>query len=176
MPLNHRIRQPSTFWDPCGSGTPPATTKQKDCIAMKKFWKEFKSFINKGNALGLAVGVIIGSAFSTITTSLTNDIIMPIVSIFLGGVDFSSMSVTLPTFYPLAEDAAPNTLNYGSFLSAVINFFILALVVFFIVKGVNRAMSLAKKEEKAPPAPPEPSSEEKLLMEIRDLLKEQKER
>ena len=87
------------------------------------------------------------------------------------------MNVTLPTFYPLAEDAAPNTLNYGSFLSAVINFFILALVVFLIVKAVNKAMSLAKKEEeKAPPAPPEPSNEEKLLMEIRDLLKERNNR
>ena len=78
---------------------------------MRKFWKEFKEFINKGNVLGLAVGVIIGGAFSTITTSLTNDIIMPVVSIFLGGVDFSSMSITLPTFYPLAEDAAPGETN-----------------------------------------------------------------
>ena len=140
---------------------------------MKKFFQEFKEFINKGNVLGLAVGVIIGGAFSTITTSLTNDIIMPIVSIFLGGVDFSSMSVALPTFYALAEDAAPNTLNYGNFISAVINFIILALVVFCIVKAVNRAMEKAKKkEEAAPPPPPEPSAEEKLLTEIRDILKE----
>ena len=140
---------------------------------MKKFLQEFKEFINKGNVLGLAVGVIIGGAFSTITTSLTNDIIMPIVSIFLGGVDFSSMTVALPTFYTVAEDAAPNTLNYGSFISAVINFLILALVVFCIVKTVNGAMEKAKKkEEAAPPAPPEPSAEEKLLTEIRDLLKE----
>ena len=140
---------------------------------MKKFLQEFKEFINKGNVLGLAVGVIIGGAFSTITTSLTNDIIKPIVSIFLGGVDFSSMTVALPTFYTVAEDAAPNTLNYGSFISAVINFLILALVVFCIVKTVNGAMEKAKKkEEAAPPAPPEPSAEEKLLTEIRDLLKE----
>ena len=141
---------------------------------MKKFFKEFKEFINKGNVLGLAVGVIIGGAFSTITTSLTNDVIMPIVSIFLGGVDFSSMSVTLPTFYALAEDAAPNTLNYGNFISAVINFLILALVVFCIVKTVNSAMEKVKKKEEAapPPPPPEPSAEEKLLTEIRDLLKE----
>ena len=145
---------------------------------MKKFIEEFKAFINKGNVLGLAVGVIIGGAFSTITSSLTNDIIMPIVSIFLGGVDFSSMSVALPTFYALAEDAAPNTLNYGNFISAVINFLILALVVFFIVKSVNSAMEKAKKQEEeapaAPAAPPEPSAEEKLLAEIRDLLKEKK--
>lgn len=140
---------------------------------MKKFLQEFKEFINKGNVLGLAVGVIIGGAFSTITTSLTNDIIMPIVSIFLGGVDFSSMVITLPTFHTVAEDAVPNTLNYGSFLSAVINFLILALVVFCIVKAVNRAMDSAKKkEEAAPPPPPQPSAEEKLLTEIRDLLKE----
>lgn len=139
---------------------------------MKKFFHEFKEFISKGNVLGLAVGVIIGGAFSTITTSLTNDIIMPIVSIFLGGVDFSSMSVALPTFHAVAEDAAPNTLNYGSFISAVINFLILALVVFCIVKAVNRVMDSARKKEEEAPAPPQPSNEEKLLTEIRDLLKE----
>ena len=139
---------------------------------MKKFFQEFKAFINKGNVLGLAVGVIIGGAFSTITTSLTNDIIMPLVSIFLGGVDFSSMSVALPTFFNTAEDAVPNTLNYGNFISAVINFIILALVVFCIVKAVNGAMEKAKKKEEADPAPPEPSAEEKLLTEIRDLIKE----
>jgi large conductance mechanosensitive channel len=142
---------------------------------MKKFLEEFKAFINKGNVLGLAVGVIIGGAFSTITTSLTNDIIMPIVSIFLGGVDFSSLKVTLPSLFAVAADAEPNTLNYGNFISAVINFLILALVVFFIVKAVNKAMDATKKkEEEAPAAPPEPSAEEKLLIEIRDLLKEKK--
>ena len=145
---------------------------------MKKFLEEFKAFINKGNVLGLAVGVIIGGAFSSITTSLTNDIIMPIVAIFLGGVDFSSMSVALPTFFNVDPEAAPNLLNYGNFISAVINFLILALVVFFIVKAVNGAMDKIKKKEEpapeAPAAPPEPSAEEKLLTEIRDLLKEQK--
>lgn len=147
---------------------------------MKKFFEEFKAFINKGNVLGLAVGVIIGGAFSSITTSLTNDVIMPIVSIFLGGVDFSSMTITLPTFYHLAADAAPNTLNYGNFISAVINFLIMSLVVFCIVKAVNKAMDMGKSKKKkaeapeAPPAPPEPSNEEKLLTEIRDLLKAQK--
>lgn len=143
---------------------------------MKKFFKEFREFINKGNVLGLAVGVIIGGAFSTITTSLTNDVIMPIVSIFLGGVDFSSMTLKLPTFYKLAADAAPNTLNYGNFISAVINFLILALVVFCIMKAFNSAADKAKKKKEtppAPPAPPEPSAEEKLLTEIRDLLKAQ---
>ena len=138
---------------------------------MKNFFQEFKEFINKGNVLGLAVGVIIGGAFSTITASLTNDIIMPLVSIFLGGVDFSSMSIQLPS--PFGGDPeAPNLLTYGNFISAVINFIILALVVFCIVKAVNSAMEkLKKKEEAAPPPPPEPSEEEKLLTEIRDLLK-----
>ena len=121
---------------------------------MKKFWREFKEFINKGNVLGLAVGVIIGGAFSTITTSLTNDIIMPIVSIFLGGVDFSTMNLALPTFFPVADEAVPNTLNYGNFISAVINFLILALVVFLIVKAVNKAMSLTKKREEETPLLP----------------------
>lgn len=142
---------------------------------MKKFFEEFKAFINKGNVLGLAVGVIIGGAFSTITTSLTNDVIMPIVSIFLGGVDFSSMTITLPTFYKVAADAAPNTLNYGNFISAIINFIILSLVVFCIVKTFNTVADKAKKKkEEEPEAPPAPSAEEALLTEIRDLLKEQK--
>ena len=144
---------------------------------MKKFFAEFKAFINKGNVLGLAVGVIIGGAFGTITTSLTNDIIMPIVSIFLGGVDFSSMTLKLPTFYKVAADAAPNTLNYGNFISAVINFIILALVVFCIMKAFNTAADKARKKKEetppAPPAPPAPSAEEKLLTEIRDLMKAQ---
>ena len=100
---------------------------------------------------------------------------MPIVSIFLGGIDFSSMSVALPTFHAVAEDAPPNLLNYGSFISAVINFIILALVVFCIVKAVNRVMDKAKKKEEEQPAPPPaPSAEEKLLTEIRDLLKEKR--
>lgn len=142
---------------------------------MKKFLEEFKAFINKGNVLGLAVGVIIGGAFSSITTSLTNDIIMPIVAIFLGGVDFSSMSIKLPTPFNVDPDAAPNMLNYGNFISAIINFLIMALVVFFIVKAVNKIMDSAKKPKKeepaVPEAPPAPTTEE-LLTEIRDLMKE----
>lgn len=140
---------------------------------MKKFFKEFKAFINKGNVLGLAVGVIIGGAFSTITTSLTNDIIMPIVSIFLGGTDFSALSIRLPSIFPVTPGEDPNLLNYGNFISAVINFIILALVVFCIVKAVNRAMEKGKKDQKqSAPPPPEPSAEEKLLTEIRDLLRD----
>ncbi len=139
---------------------------------MKNFLKEFTKFINKGNVLGLAVGVIIGGAFSTITSSLTNDIIMPIASIFLGGTDFSAMSVQLPSVFPVDSADDPNMLNYGNFISAVINFMILALVVFCIVKAVNYTMERAKKNtEQAVPTPPEPSAEEKLLTEIRDLLR-----
>ena len=138
----------------------------------KGFWSEFREFIARGNVLDLSVGVIIGGAFSTITSSVTSDLIMPIVSIFLGGVDFSAMKVTLPNLFGVVSDT-PNTLNYGNFLNAVINFLIMALVVFCIVKAFNR---LRRKKEAeataAPPAPPEPSNEEKLLMEIRDLLKE----
>ena len=144
------------------------------------WWDEFVAFAIKGNAMALAVGTIIGAAFSTITKSITDDIIMPIVSIFIGGVDFSEMKLTLPRLFTEKLDEAgnviENTLNYGNFLSAVINFLILALVVFFLVKGLNKMAELGKKkEEEAPkeePTPPQPSAEEVLLTEIRDLLKQ----
>lgn len=145
---------------------------------MKKpsWWDEFTAFAVKGNAMALAVGTIIGAAFSTITKSLTDDIIMPIVSIFLGGIDFSEMKLVLPRLFDEkldeADNVIQNTLNYGNFISAVINFLILALVVFFLVKGLNKLTELGKKkEEAAPPAPPKPTKEEELLTEIRDLLK-----
>ena len=148
-----------------------------DKVSKPKWWDEFVAFAVKGNTMALAVGTIIGAAFSGITKSLTDDIIMPIVSIFLGGVDFSEMKLTLPRLFAETLDengrVIENTLNYGNFLSAVINFLILALVVFFLVKGLNKISDMGKKKEApaAPPAPPEPSHEEKLLMEIRDLLK-----
>ena len=149
---------------------------------MKKpsWWEEFMAFAVKGNAMALAVGTIIGAAFSTITKSLTDDIIMPIVAIFMGGIDFSELKITLPRLFsePVLDEAGNeilNTLNYGNFISAIINFLILALVVFFLVKGLNKLSEMGKKQEEAapaaPPAPPEPSNEEKLLAEIRDLLK-----
>ena len=143
------------------------------------WWDEFVAFAVKGNAMALAVGTIIGAAFSTITKSLTDDIIMPIVAIFMGGIDFSEMKLVLPRLFgePVLDEAGNeilNTLNYGNFISAVINFAILALVVFFLVKGLNRMAEMGKKkEEEAPaeePAPPAPSAEEVLLTEIRDLL------
>ena len=151
---------------------------------MKKpsWWDDFKTFAIKGNAMALAVGTIIGAAFSTITKSLTDDIIMPIVSIFLGGIDFSELKIVLPRLWGEAKlDEAGNeilnTLNWGNFISAVINFFILALVVFFLVKGLNKLAEAGKKKEAeeaaaTPPAPPAPSAEEVLLTEIRDLLKD----
>ena len=157
-------------------------------------WEEFKTFINKGNAMALAVGTIIGGAFSTITKSLTNDLIMPIVNIFLGGTDFSDAKIALPRMpwvertYETVVNAegvevvqeVRNYLTYGNFLSAVINFLILAFVVFLIVKFLNHLSELGKKKEEeeaaaaaaAAPAPaPEPTKEEVLLTEIRDLLK-----
>ena len=156
---------------------------------MKKFWKEFSEFAIKGNAMALAVGTIIGAAFSTITKSLTDDLIMPIVNIFLGGADFSDIKVKLPrmpwvpeTYQMVVNEAGEevpqlveNYLTVGNFISAVINFFILALVVFFLVKGINALSEIGKKKEEvveeAPPAPPAPSAEEVLLTESRDLLK-----
>ena len=153
---------------------------------------EFVAFAVKGNAMALAVGTIIGAAFSTITKSVTDDLIMPIVNIFLGGADFSEAKVALPRMpwveptYETIVDATgaevvqevQNYLTYGNFISAVINFLILALVVFWLVKGLNKLSELGKKKEEeakeeapAEPAPPEPSAEEKLLTEIRDLLK-----
>ena len=142
---------------------------------------EFIAFAVKGNAMALAVGTIIGAAFSTITKSLTDDVIMPIVAIFMGGIDFSEMKIVLPRLFgaaPVDEagNVIANTLNYGNFISAIINFLILALVVFFLVKGLNKLSDLTKKKEEAaaaaePPAPPAPSAEEVLLTEIRDLLK-----
>ena len=121
------------------------------------------------------------SDFNTITKSLTDDVIMPIVSIFLGGIDFSEMKITLPRLFgeaPVDEagNAIANTLNYGNFISAIINFLILALVVFWLVKGLNKLTELGHKKEEAPaeevPAEPEPTKEELLLTEIRDLLKD----
>ena len=144
-----------------------------------KLWEEFKVFINKGNAMALAVGTIIGGAFGTITKSLTDDIIMPIISIFLGGIDFSEMKIVLPRLFgePVLDEAGNeilNTLNYGNFLSAVINFLILALVVFWLVKGLNKLADMGKKEEEeeVEEEEPAPSAEEVLLTEIRDLLKD----
>lgn len=128
---------------------------------MKKFMEEFKQFIARGNVMDMAVGVIIGGAFSAITTSLINDIIMPLLGIFTGSISFADLSFTV--------NGA--VIAYGNFIQAVLNFLVMAFVVFCLVKAINR---FHRKKEEAPPAPPEPSAEEKLLTEIRDLLKEKR--
>ena len=121
---------------------------------------EFKQFITRGNVMDLAVGVIIGGAFQSIVTSLVNDIFMPFIGIFIGKDSFSNLAFSIGTA----------TISIGNFIQAVINFLILALVIFCLVKAVNR---FHKNKEEAPPPQPKPSPEEVLLTEIRDLLKEQ---
>ena len=159
-------------------------------MSKKPAWiNDFVAFAVKGNAMALAVGTIIGAAFSTITKSVTDDLIMPIVNIFLGGADFSEAKIALPrmpwvepTFETIVSETGAeivqevqNYLTIGNFISAVINFGILALVVFWLVRGINKLTEIGKKKEEeaaaAPPAPPAPSAEEVLLTEIRDLLK-----
>lgn len=142
-----------------------------------KFLTEFKEFAVKGNMFDMAIGVIIGGVFKDLVTSFTNNIIMPIISIFTGSIDFSSWKIRLPSLFgdkinPETGEVVENYLCFGDFLSAVISFLILAFVIFMMVKGMNRLRELGKKEEEEAPAPPpEPSNEEKLLTEIRDLLK-----
>ena len=129
---------------------------------MKGFMNEFKQFIARGNVMDMAVGVIIGGAFSAITTSLINDIIMPILGIFTGSISFADMAV----------EVNGALIGYGNFIQAILNFLVMAFVVFCLVKAMN---SFHRKKEEPAPAPaqePEPTCEEKLLMEIRDLLKE----
>ena len=123
------------------------------------FLAEFKTFIARGNVMDMAVGVIIGGSFSNITNSLINDIVMPVLGIFTSSVSFAELHVNI----------GPAVVAYGNFIQAVLNFLIMALVVFCLVKALNR---FHKKKEAAPPPPPGPSPEEKLLTEIRDLLKE----
>ncbi len=122
------------------------------------FIQEFKEFAVKGNAFDLAVGVIIGGAFGKIVTSIVDDLIMPVVGALTGGVDFKTLAITV----------GEAKITYGNFIQNVIDFFIIALCIFCIVKAIN---SMKKKEVEAPAAPAEPSAEEKLLTEIRDLLK-----
>ena len=133
--------------------------------------KEFKEFAMRGNVVDLAVGFILGGAFSTIVSSLVNDVIMPPIGLMMGGVDFSGLFVALDgqSYESLAaaQEVGAATINYGLFINNVISFLIVALALFFLVKGMN---SMKKKEEAAPAAPPKPSKEEVLLTEIRDLL------
>ena len=131
---------------------------------------EFKEFITRGNVMDMAVGIIIGGAFTAIVTSLVNDLLMPVIGALFGGIDFSTLKYVIRAADEAAgiEEAA---IKYGSFIQAIVNFLLIALVIFFIVKAMNTFRR--KKEEPAPaPAPdPEPSEEVKLLTEIRDALK-----
>lgn len=135
--------------------------------------KELKDFMMRGNVVDMAVGVIVGGAFGQIVTALVNDVVMPPIGVLLNGVNFTDLKVVIKD---ASVDAAGTvlpavTLNYGNFIQMVINFVIIATVIFFAIKAIN---SLQKKNEEAPAAPPAPSKEEVLLTEIRDLLKEKK--
>lgn len=142
---------------------------------MKKFFAEFKEFAMKGNVVDMAIGVVIGGAFGKITTSLVNDVIMPLISRITGGVDFSAWKWVLKAAEvdeTGAETAAEIAVNYGSFIAVVLDFLIIALVLFMVVKAINKLRTIDKKpEEPAEEEEPAPTSEE-LLTEIRDLLKD----
>ncbi|MBR3478122.1 MAG: large-conductance mechanosensitive channel protein MscL [Bacteroidaceae bacterium] len=152
---------------------------------MAKFVEEFKEFALKGNVMDMAVGVIIGGAFGKIVTSFVSDILMPPLGVLLGGVDFTDLKVVLKDAVPAQIDAAGNeiaaaiepvTWNYGAFIQNIVDFLIIALCIFFMIKGIAKLTSLKKKKEaeEAAAEPPAPSNEEVLLTEIRDLLKDKK--
>ena len=148
----------------------------------KGFLGEFKTFIARGNVMDMAVGVIIGGAFGKISTSLVNDVIMPLISVLTGGIDFSNWKIVLKAAVAGADGAIDASteiaIRYGAFLATILDFLIIAFAVFLMIKTINGFHDKMKKQEEAVPAeesaPPEPSNEEKLLTEIRDLLKERK--
>jgi large conductance mechanosensitive channel len=158
---------------------------RKGCIPMRQqtnygnsnVIKEFKGFITKGNVMDLAVGIIIGAAFTAIVGSLVNDLINPIIGLVLGGVDFSNMYVVLSgdvaagVGLETARESGAAIFAYGAFITAVINFLIIAFVVFMLVKSVNRLQDATKKPEDAAPEAPKGPTQEELLAEIRDVLK-----
>ncbi len=139
---------------------------------MKKFFEEFKAFALKGNVMSMAVGVIIGGAFQSIVTALTNSFINPLIALIMGGVQRDENGNPIYIGGKFTINGIDFT--YGAFLSAVINFLIMALILFLMVRAMNKLMAIGKKKEEEKPAPPpEPSKEEVLLTEIRDLLKAQ---
>ena len=132
------------------------------------FFKEFKEFAIKGNVVDMAIGIIIGAAFGQIVSSFVNDVVTPPIGVLLGGVDFSNLAITLQA---AAGETAAVTLNYGKFIQTVFDFTIIAFAIFIAIKLIN---NLKRQEEEAPATAPEPSNEEVLLAEIRDLLKKSK--
>lgn len=139
---------------------------------MKKFISEFKEFAVKGNAVDMAVAVVLGGAFGAIVSSLVNDLIMPAIGVLIGGQDFANLAITLKeAVVENGETKEAVLFKYGQFINTIISFLIISFTIFLVIKGLN---SLKRKKEEAPAAPPEPSAEEKLLTEIRDLLKEKK--
>ena len=143
-----------------------------------KFIDDFKAFALKGNVMDMAVGVIIGGAFGKIVTSVVSNVIMPPIGLLVGGVDFTDLKITLKDAVPATdttEAIEAVTINYGQFLQDVFDFLIITFCIFMMVKAIARLTAKKKEEKPAEPAPaPEPSAEEKLLTEIRDLLKEKK--
>lgn len=139
------------------------------------FIKEFKEFAMKGNVMDMAVGVIIGGAFGKIVTSLVNDVLMPVISLATGGIDFTNLFINLGegnySTLAAAQEAGASVLAYGSFIQNIIDFIIIAFCIFLMIKGMNK-LNRKKEEEPAPEAPKGPTQEE-LLAEIRDLLKKQ---
>lgn len=143
--------------------------------------KEFKDFAMRGNVVDMAVGVIIGGAFGKIVASLVSDLLMPIISGLVGGINVTDLKWTIVQEYPSLLDADKMmpavTLNYGNFLQVLFDFIIIAFSIFLFMKGINKLTQLNKKQEEVPapePEPPAPTKEETLLTEIRDLLKEKK--
>lgn len=128
--------------------------------------KEFKEFAVRGNVVDMAVGIIIGAAFGKIVSSFVGDVVMPPIGALLGGVDFSALAITVKQ---AAADAPAVVISYGKFIQTVVDFTIIAFVIFIAVKAINR---LKKQEEEAPKEPPAPSAQEVLLTEIRDILKQ----
>jgi len=140
---------------------------------MKKFFDEFKTFAMRGNVIDLAVGVVIGGAFGKITTSIVNDIIMPVIGVITGGLNFSDWKIVLKqAVLEAGEVVKPEVaITFGNTIAVILDFIIIAFAVFCLVKGLNNMHRKKEEAPAAPPAPPEPSAEEKLLTEIRDLLK-----
>ena len=127
--------------------------------------KEFKEFAMRGNVVDMAVGIIIGGAFGKIVSSFVSDVVMPPIGVLLGGIDFSKLAITVKE---ASETAEAVKINYGAFLNTIIDFVIIAFVIFMVIRGMNK---MKKKEEEKPAAPPAPTKDQVLLTEIRDLLK-----